>query len=381
MKLGVLVSGRGSNLEAILEAERRGALGPGRVAVVVSSRPFVRAVDLARAAGKPTVVVDHRGFDGREAFEDAVLAALHEHGVEAVALAGFMRILTPRFLGAFAPGRVLNIHPSLLPAFPGAHAHRDVLAAGARVTGATVHLVSAGVDQGAIVTQASVPVYPDDDEARLAARVLTAEHRIFPRALRWLAEGRLELLAGGSRVRVLPPEPERTLADRYANLHAGPLLAARAEARAIAHVAASLGRPVVAVSACLLGQRCRWDGEDRRDDGVLARVAGAEVLPICPEVLAGFGIPRPAMELDAQGVMRRLDSGADVSASALAGAEAAALLVREAGARRALLKQKSPSCGTRVVRQGGTGALVPGQGLLARALDAAGVTLSAEDDA
>jgi len=143
-------------------------------------------------------------------------------------------------------------------------------------------------------------------------------------------------------------------------------------------VAAAAGRQVIAVSACLLGEHCRWDGGDKRDPRVLAGTADVEVLPVCPEVLAGFGIPRPAMELGPDGAMRVQSSGEDVGAAAQGGARLGAELVREAGVTRALLKQRSPSCGTRVVWQGG--ALVPGQGVFARALQAAGVALAAEDD-
>ena len=191
MKFGVLVSGSGTNLQALLDAERQGALAPAEIAVVVSNRPRVRALTRAEAARKPAVVVDHQAFAGREAFEDALLTALAEHHVEAVVLAGFMRVLTEHFLSRFRD-RVLNIHPALLPAFPGTHGPRDALAHGVKVAGCTVHFVDETVDGGAIVLQAAVNVEPEDDEASLRERILREEHRLLPRAVSLLAAGRLQ---------------------------------------------------------------------------------------------------------------------------------------------------------------------------------------------
>ena len=200
MRIGVLVSGRGSNLASLLEAERAGTLAPATVACVVSNRPGALALERAAAAGKPAVVVDHKAHASREAFEAAVLAALAEHGVEAVVLAGFMRLLTPSFVDRWRD-RMINIHPSLLPAFPGAHAHRDALAYGVRVSGCTVHFVDAEMDTGAVILQAAVPVLEDDTEDTLAARVLAEEHVLLPRAVSLLAAGRLS--REGRRVRMI----------------------------------------------------------------------------------------------------------------------------------------------------------------------------------
>lgn len=190
MKLAVLVSGGGTNLQALLDAERDGTLAPGEIACVVSNRPGVRALERAALSGKPARVVDHKDFAGREAFEDALLAVLDEHGAQAVVLAGFMRLLTPRFLDRF-PDRVINIHPSLLPAFPGVDAQRQAFEHGVKVTGATVHFVNAELDGGAIILQAAVEVLPDDDVERLRARILQREHELLPRAAALLAGGRL----------------------------------------------------------------------------------------------------------------------------------------------------------------------------------------------
>ena len=194
--LGVLVSGSGTNLQAILDAEKRGELG-AEVRLVVSNVPGVRALERAQAAGAATRVLAHRDFASREAYDEALAHCLGEARVELIALAGFMRIVTPRFLQAF-PGRVLNIHPSLLPAFPGLHAQRQALEHGVKVSGCTVHFVDEGCDTGAIIAQAAVPVCEGDDEAALTARILVEEHRLYPAALRAVAEGRVRL--SGRRV-------------------------------------------------------------------------------------------------------------------------------------------------------------------------------------
>jgi phosphoribosylglycinamide formyltransferase 1 len=201
MNVGVLVSGSGTNLQAILDAEARGELGGARVVTVVSNVAGVQALERAAAAGVPTKVLPHKEFPSREAFDDAVVAALRERDVQLVVLAGFMRIITPRMLAAF-PQRIINIHPALLPAFPGVHAHRQALAYGVKVSGCTVHFVDEGTDTGPIIMQAAVPVLDDDDESVLAARVRTEEHRLYPAAIRALAEGRVEIHGRG--VRVLP---------------------------------------------------------------------------------------------------------------------------------------------------------------------------------
>jgi phosphoribosylglycinamide formyltransferase-1 len=188
LPVGVLVSGSGTNLQAILDAQGEGRLGSAEVRVIVSNRPEAPALDRARAAGVPAVVVDHKAFADRERFEDALLEVLHRHGVELVALAGFMRLLTPRFLRAF-PDRVINIHPALLPSFPGVHAPQQAFTYGVRISGCTVHFVDEGTDTGPIIAQAAVPVLEGDDADRLAARILVEEHRVYPLVLRLFADG------------------------------------------------------------------------------------------------------------------------------------------------------------------------------------------------
>jgi phosphoribosylglycinamide formyltransferase-1 len=189
LDLGVLVSGNGSNLQAILDAIANGALA-ARVRLVLSNRAQAFALERARKAGVPTLVISHQDHPSREAFDAALVAALRQHGVEWVALAGFMRILTPVFFDAFG-GRALNIHPSLLPSFPGVHAIRQALAHGVKVTGCTVHWVEEGVDSGPIVAQRAVPILEGDSEDSLAERMHRAEHELFVQALADLATGRV----------------------------------------------------------------------------------------------------------------------------------------------------------------------------------------------
>ena len=201
MNIAVLVSGRGTNLAALIEAQTRGELAPGVIALVLSNRPAAPALEIARAAGIATAVVDHKAFPDRGAFEDAMLAELGRAEVEAVVLAGFMRVLTERFVSAF-PHRILNTHPALCPAFPGVSAPRQALDYGVKVTGCTVHLVDTGVDTGPIVAQVAVPVLDDDDDASLHHRIQAQEHALLPRATQLLAAGRLEVR--GRHVRIVP---------------------------------------------------------------------------------------------------------------------------------------------------------------------------------
>ena len=199
-KIGVLCSGRGSNLASIIEAIERGEIR-AEIAVVIADKADAYALERAREKGIPAVAVVYRDYAERADFERALLAELHAHGVTLVVLAGFMRILSPVFVHAYT-GRILNIHPALLPSFPGAHAHRDVLAYGVKVSGCTVHFVDEGMDSGPIILQASVPVQEGDTEETLAARVLAQEHRIFPEAIKLYVEGRLR--TDGRKVHILP---------------------------------------------------------------------------------------------------------------------------------------------------------------------------------
>jgi phosphoribosylglycinamide formyltransferase-1 len=195
LTLGVLVSGGGSNLQAILDAIDQGALD-ARVATVISNKSEAYALERAREARVPAMVIDHNAYATREAFDGALVDALRALSVECVVLAGFMRIVTPVLLDAF-PDRVVNIHPALLPAFPGVNGPKQALAYGVRVAGCTVHFVDGGMDTGPILTQAAVPVVADDTEESLAARILGTEHVLLPRALQWIAEGRVRVVRDG----------------------------------------------------------------------------------------------------------------------------------------------------------------------------------------
>ncbi|QSQ16516.1 phosphoribosylglycinamide formyltransferase [Myxococcus landrumensis] len=209
VRLGVLVSGSGSNLQALLDACAREDF-PAEVACVVSNVPTAYALERARAAGVATVVVDHKAHATKGEFEAAILDALRSAGVEWVCLAGFMRLLSADFLGRFS-GRVLNIHPSLLPSFPGLHAQRQALERGVKVTGCTVHFVDAGTDTGPIIGQAAVPVLPDDDEKSLGARILAEEHRLYPLAVRLAVTGQVSSDGTRTRVSAVPTTSELAL--------------------------------------------------------------------------------------------------------------------------------------------------------------------------
>jgi len=203
-----LISGRGSNLESILrtaELEHWETDVPARVVAVISNRADAAGLAIAAAHGVPTTVIEHQRFASREAFDANLAAVVDAHTPDAVVLAGFMRVLSSAFVARYA-GRLINIHPSLLPAFPGLATHRQALAAGVRVHGATVHFVSNEVDGGAIIAQAAVGLLPGDTEETLAARVLQREHVLLPRCLRWLCEGRIALVGGRVALRNVPAD-------------------------------------------------------------------------------------------------------------------------------------------------------------------------------
>jgi phosphoribosylglycinamide formyltransferase-1 len=193
-RIVILISGRGSNMQSIVQACASEGWD-ARVEAVVSNRPDAQGLQFAAAQGIATSVVDHREYTGREAFDAALASAVDFHSADVVVLAGFMRILGGDFVSRYAQ-RLVNIHPSLLPAFPGLHTHRRAIEAGCKVAGATVHFVSNDLDHGPIIAQAVVPVLPGDSEHTLAARVLGREHLLYPLALRWLVEGSLRLRDG-----------------------------------------------------------------------------------------------------------------------------------------------------------------------------------------
>lgn len=208
LKVGVLISGRGSNLQALIAAMQKPGY-PARIVCVISNEPAAKGLGYAHAANIPTHVINHRDFKNRPEFEKALDAQLNDCGVQLVCLAGFMRLLTPWFVGQWHD-RLINIHPSLLPAFPGLDTHKAALDYGARFSGCTVHFVRAEMDRGPVIAQAAVPVLQEDTEDALAARVLEAEHRIYPEAVRLIAESRVNVLH--ERVFVVGAQaPETTL--------------------------------------------------------------------------------------------------------------------------------------------------------------------------
>jgi len=204
MNVGVLVSGSGTNLQALIDRGKRGELGPARLTVVGANVPDCPALARARAAGLPTFVIDHRDYSARAGFDRALVVALRSHQVDLVVMAGFMRILGEDFLASF-PGRIVNIHPALLPAFAGVNAQKQAHARGVKIAGCTVHFVDGGVDTGPIIAQAAVPVHEEDDVEALRARILAEEHRLLPAVVRAIAERRVVI--EDRKVRILAAAP------------------------------------------------------------------------------------------------------------------------------------------------------------------------------
>jgi phosphoribosylglycinamide formyltransferase-1 len=203
MRIGVLASGGGTNLQAIIDRCQDGTLA-AEIALVITNNPGAGALERAEKARIETLCINHREFPCREDFDVAVVKALQEARVDLVVLAGFMRIITPTFIKAF-PEKIINIHPALLPAFPGLHVQQQAIDYGARFSGCTVHFVDGGVDTGPIIIQAVVPIQPDDTADSLSARILEQEHRIYPRAIQLLAEGRIQV--DGRKVTILQAKP------------------------------------------------------------------------------------------------------------------------------------------------------------------------------
>lgn len=219
LKLGVLISGRGTNLQALIDAQANPEF-PAEIALVLSNVPGAEGLGRCARANISATVIDHKVFDGREAFEDALHDALASAGAQLVCLAGFMRLLTDDFVARWRD-RLINVHPSLLPAFKGLHVHERAIEAGVRITGCTVHFVRPAMDDGPIIAQAAVPVHAGDDAAALAARVLAEEHRIYPLAVRLIAEGRVRV--AGERVLIEPmATPEGALVNPCPGLTARP---------------------------------------------------------------------------------------------------------------------------------------------------------------
>lgn len=206
LRIGVLASGGGTNLQSIIDGCQSGQIS-AKIVTVLSNNPDAGALQRACNAGIDHQCINHRDFASRDDFDSAVVTALLEANVDLVVLAGFMRIIGPRFLEAF-PGRIMNIHPALLPAFPGLHVQQKALDYGARFSGCTVHFVDGGVDTGPIIIQAVVPILDGDDEGSLSARILEQEHKIYPQAIQWFAEGAIRI--EGRRVIIERATPTTT---------------------------------------------------------------------------------------------------------------------------------------------------------------------------
>ena len=209
LNIGVLVSGSGSNLQSIIDHRESGLLDVN-IRVVISNNPDAYALERSKKHGIPAVATRHDDFRNREDFDRRVIEVLKDYAVELVVLAGFMRVITPAFLDAF-PMKIMNIHPALLPAFPGIHAQQRAVEYGVKFSGCTVHFVDEDVDTGPIIIQSVVPVYDDDTEDSIAARILKEEHRIYPRAVQFYAEGRIEVTGRKVRIRDSNRTPESAL--------------------------------------------------------------------------------------------------------------------------------------------------------------------------
>jgi phosphoribosylglycinamide formyltransferase-1 len=209
LKVGILISGRGSNMAALIKAASAPDY-PAEIACVISNKADAAGLQTAAAAGIPTVTISHRGYPDRESFDRDVSAALEKHGVGLVVMAGFLRIFSPWFPQHWA-GRLINIHPSLLPSFKGLHVQQQAIDAGVRVSGCTVHFVIPDLDAGPIIAQAAVPVLQDDTEETLTARILRQEHRLYPAVVRWFGEGRVSASGNGGKVAIEGVPPASTL--------------------------------------------------------------------------------------------------------------------------------------------------------------------------
>jgi len=338
--VGVLVSGRGSNLSALLDASRFPEC-PYSIACVISDQPAAPALETARRAGIPAFCHEKLPSVKKRDYERDLLNRLHEFGVQVVALAGFMRILGETFLSEYA-GRVLNIHPSLLPAFPGLHAQEQAHRAQVRFAGCTVHLVDAGMDTGPILDQACLRVDRAWNAQELALRILELEHRLYPDVLARFCRNEFRLEEGRIH-EFLTPAWLKPVWRCFAASHFGrvePVLPRESNA------------PRTAVSACLCGFPCRYDGRGKKDGKWMAHLQGHEILPVCPEVLAGLGIPRPRIQYENENPntisshpIIMSESGVNVTPALK---HAVARIVEWCQNNRitqVILKESSPSCG------------------------------------
>ncbi len=340
------------------------------IVLVVSDCPDAPGIVLAQGLGIPTLV--QAGDTVQLPWESRLLPKLQTRGVEVIALAGFMRILGKTLLGAYER-RILNIHPSLLPGFKGRDAQEHALEYGVKYAGCTVHIVDSGIDSGPILGQEVVPVHDTDTKESLAARILEREHHLYGSVLDHFCRGEYRL--EGRKTSHHPPTGP--YAALYNRLHFGkaPPFALPKECR-----------PRLAVSACLLGIPCRYDGASKRHHAVERLSHDYAILPVCPEVLSRFWIPRPPMEFkegDGLQVMAgkgRVENtrGEEVTAALREGTRRALTLCERAQIVGAVLKSRSPSCGNRAVYR--LGNVVPGQGTFASALTSRNIKVISEEE-
>ncbi len=359
-RLAILVSGRGSNMDAILRAAENPDY-PLVPVVVVSNRAGAPALEKARRHG-----IEAIHLKGGPTFEDRLVRVLEKRGVEVVALAGFMKLLRGAMLERFAD-RILNIHPSLLPSFPGLDAQAQAFEHGVRVSGCTVHLVDSGMDTGPILGQRCVDISSCHNEKEVASAILEQEHVLYPDILARFAMNLYR--TEGRRTTEVKTGPH---GQDFLALHFG--------------VGTDPGQRDVAVSACLLGIPCRYAGDSRAHEGVLRHVEGRRVLPVCPEVLGGMWTPRAPMIVHGptgpgmwkDGAQAISEDGENRTQALLKGAERAAGLVSRSGVREVILKERSPSCGLHRIHtpQG----LKDGHGAFAEILKNMSVTLRTEED-
>jgi len=319
-KYAVLVSGRGSNLKAILEAVQRGEIS-SLPALVVTDNPSAPALAFALKHGAETCFINPEKYRGRKKFAEALIEELGKRGIDIVCLAGFMKIIHENVIREFA-GRIINIHPSLLPAFRGLDAQKQALEAGVDESGCTVHFVDAGMDTGPIIRQRRVRVEKDDTVESLSARILEQEHRLYPQVIAELLEDRVRLENG----RVLFEEEKNENCPKPGGDMA---------------------------SACLVGVRCRWDGRTRTDPDLFEKFSNGFITPFCPELLGGFGIPRPRLTVengDGRAVLEGRGSvlsetGENVTDKVVEGARKSLALAELVSPSVIYLNARSPSCG------------------------------------
>ena len=361
-KTAVFVSGRGSNMDALIKASVLPSSSYS-VSVVLSDKSEADALKKAESYGIPVEIVDYSSHKNRAESESEIIERLNKYDIDFIILAGFMKLLGKTILSRYR-GKILNIHPSLLPSFKGLHAQKQALDYGVKFSGCTVHIVDEGKDTGPILAQKVVPVEDDDTEETLSDRILKKEHELYPETVDKFA--RYEFVVDGRRCyrRKYASTPEK-LKQRFSKLHFGKDY--ESEIQNINRIK----KPKLIVSACLAGIPCRYDGKSKRFDFIDKLGEEYEIIPICPEVLSGLSIPRSPMEFKGgdgkdllSGKVRLFnENGEDISEQMKTGAERAFDYVQKIGAKMALLKARSPSCGLLSVYSHGK--LISGSGVFA----------------